>query len=98
MNIEQIAEPIRVLAAFEGGRARPLRFEWNERTYKIDAINGTWIDRQADRCNLHYSVQVGDETYYLHFAERDVQWWLDQVIVSGVVHELHECHEFEEDT
>ncbi len=83
MRIEQIGEPIRVLAAFSGGRAKPLRFRWNGREYRIDRINAEWTDRQCTGCRLHYSVQVGEESYNLHFASSDLQWWLDQVALAG---------------
>jgi len=83
MKIEQIGDPIRMLAVFSGGSVEPLRFRWNGRTYPIDQINGRWIDRQCDGYRLHYSVQVGEETYYLHFASGEVQWWLDQVALEG---------------
>ncbi len=82
MNIEEIREPIRVLAAFAGGQAEPVRLKWAGRTYKISAVNCTWIDRSGEGYSLHYSVQVGDETYYLHFDSAQVQWWLDQVVVQ----------------
>ena len=82
MNIQAIDEPIRVLASFVGGEAEPLRFVWNGRTHRIAAINGRWVDRQGGEYGLHYSVQVGDETYYLHFASGEVQWWLDKLITE----------------
>jgi hypothetical protein len=72
-----------VLAGFAGGGIEPMRFYWNGRTYKIDRINANWVDRQSDGYRLHYSVQVGEETYYLHLASVEVQWWLDQVAVEG---------------
>ena len=31
----------------------------------------------------YYSVQVGEETYYIHFASGEVQWWLVEVILPG---------------
>jgi len=83
MKIEEIGEPIRVLADFSGGSAEPVRFAWNGRSYKIDRVNANWLDRQCDGYCLHYSVQVGDETYFLHFASSEVQWWLDQLAVEG---------------
>ena len=83
MKIEEIGEAIAVLAVFSGGGAEPVRFRWNGRTYRIDRVNANWVDRQCDGYRLHYSVQVGDETYYLHFASSEVQWWLDQVILAG---------------
>ncbi len=96
MNIEKIQEPIRVLVDCGGGgmpRMRPLRFRWSGRTYKVDTVNACWIDRQGEGrpaavsrgedsevYSLHYSVQAGGQTYYLHFDAREVQWWLDQTI------------------
>ncbi len=87
MNIERIDEPIRVLATFSNGQARPVRFRWGRRTYPIQEINGRWTDRgEGDSAGvaprLCYSVQSGDETYYLHFDTHDVQWWLEQVITQ----------------
>ena len=77
-------------------RMSPLRFYWSGRTYKVDTVNACWIDRQGEGCpaavfcrqrggdpavySLHYSVQAGGQTYYLHFDAREVQWWLDQTI------------------
>jgi len=80
MNIERIDEPIGVLATFSGGSAEPVRFRWGGRTHRIDAINGRWVDRQGDVYSLHFSVQVGQETYLMHFASAELQWWLDQLI------------------
>ena len=83
MQIVPIAEPVRVLALGVPGELRPLRFQWQERTYRVAAINGHWRERQGEVCDLHYSVQVGDETYFLRFASRDCQWWLEQMVVPG---------------
>jgi len=83
MLIEKIGEPIRVVAAFSGGGVEPVHFCWQGRTYQIETINGRWFDRQTDGYSLHYSVQTGQETYYIHFSSRDVQWWLDEVILDG---------------
>ena len=83
MLIEKIGEPIRVVAAFSGGGVEPVGLRCHSRTYQIESINGQWIDRQNNSYSLHYSVQVGQETYYLHFSAQDVQWWLDEVILDG---------------
>ena len=82
MNIEKINEPLSVLASFGGGKIEPLRFRWTSRTYKVDRINGRWIDRQGDVYCLHYSLQSGDQIYYIHFSSKQVQWWLDQTITE----------------
>jgi len=83
MLIEKIGEPIRVVASFSGGGAKPVRFHWQGRTYQVESINGQWFDRQNNNYSLHYSVQVGQETYYIHFSSQDVQWWLDEVILDA---------------
>ena len=81
MNIERIDQPVRVLAAFEGGQCSPMRFVWNGRTYAVDRVNGRWVDRQGDAPALNYSVQVGDQTYYLRFDTEQMLWRLEQVIL-----------------
>jgi len=82
MNIERINEPIRVLADFSGGSVKPLRFRWAGRTCQVHAVNAQWVDRQGDYPAVHFSVQSGDETYLIHFASGDMQWWLDEVIAE----------------
>ena len=82
MNIVPIGEPIRVLAAFSAGAVEPLQFHWGNRAHEIQAVNGRWIDRSAGGLCLHFSVQAGPETYYIHFGAQDVQWWLDQVVTE----------------
>jgi len=76
-----IQEPIRVLAAFGGGRVEPLRFKWQHRTYRVDRINAHWLQRDTDSPTWHFSVQVDDQTYYLHLRTHDLQWQLDQLQV-----------------
>ena len=83
MLTEKIGEPIRVIASFSAGAVKPVRFHWQGRTYQVESINGQWLDRQANNYSLHYSVQAGQETYYIHFSSQDVQWWLDEVILDG---------------
>ena len=82
MRSELIGEPIQVLAAFQGGQARPLRFRWSGRTYRVEAVNASWLDRHPDGLCLHYSVQVGEETYFVHFDGKETQWWLDRIVLA----------------
>ena len=79
VEIQDISEPIRVLAVFSGGSIRPIRFSWPGRTFRIEAVNGQWVDRSGDAYSLHFSVQAEGETYFIHFSSTEVQWWLDQV-------------------
>ena len=78
MHVEDIGERIEVLASCAGGRVKPLRFKWSGRTYEIQSVNARWTDRSGGSYSLHYSVQVGDETYLLRFSGSEIQWWLDK--------------------
>ena len=82
VNVVEIGEPIGMLAAFSGGSVQPREFSWRRKAYEIDAVNGKWIDRTRQCPSLHFSVQVGDETYYIHYSGSQTQWWLDQVITE----------------
>jgi hypothetical protein len=82
VQIQQVHEPIAVVAVFAGGRIDPKRFRWGRRTCPIEAINGRWTDRDEQNYRLHYSVQSGSETYFLHFSSAEVQWWLDKIITQ----------------
>jgi len=82
MDVVEIGEPIAVLAAFSGGDIRPVAFDWHKKHYRVDAVNGRWIDRTRQCPTRHFSVQVGDETYIIHLAADEAQWWLDQVITE----------------
>jgi len=81
MDIHDLHEPIRVVAVCSGGTMQPREFRWGARTYEVEAVNGRWVDRSPDGYRLHYSVQSGRETFLIHFAGAEVQWWLDRVIV-----------------
>lgn len=82
MLVETINEPVRVLAVFSGGQISPVKFRWKTREMDVFAVNARWRDRRGDDWAYHFSVEAGDETYYLHFATDDMQWWLDQVILE----------------
>ena len=78
MHVEDIGERVEVLAVCSGGGVRPLRFTWSGRAYEVQAVNARWTDRSGGSYSLHYSVQVGDETYLLRFSGADLQWWLEK--------------------
>ena len=82
MRVEDIGERIEVLAVCSVGGVKPLRFTWSGRAYEIQTVNARWTDRAGGSYSLHYSVQVGDETYLLRFSGADLQWWLDQQMVD----------------
>lgn len=80
MDLVTIDEKIAVLAAFAEGKLTPLRFRWQGRTFHVNHLNGQWQERDGVATTRHYSVQVGADTYFLCYHERELQWSLDQVV------------------
>jgi hypothetical protein len=82
MTIVPINQPVAVLAEFSGGRCSPRRFTWNRRTYDVGAVNGAWIDRHGETPTWNFSVQAGEETYYLRLSAGTMEWWLEKVVTA----------------
>lgn len=82
MQVQPVQEAIDVVAAFSGGRCRPVRFTWARRELDVDQLNAHWVDRSGRHDTLNYSVQSGEETYYLRFDCHEVRWWLETIITE----------------
>jgi len=83
MIIEDLREPVRVRADFSGEGVVPRLFERRGRTYKVDAVNGHWIDREGSSPVHRFSVQAGGDTFFLSLRTVDMTWWLEKVILDG---------------
>lgn len=84
MRVEQINEPIKVRADFQGGQIRPLRFKRHGKEQRIKSINAHWETREGRR-KLHYfsvTVESGD-VCQLYFNNEDLIWWLDSIMLDG---------------
>ena len=83
MHVEDLNEPISVRAYFSGGKILPQAFRRGERVYSVTRVNAQWTDRE-DAHPIHYfSVQAGDETYYLSLRSGEMLWRLEKVILDG---------------
>lgn len=40
MTYEDVFQPVEVIILFQHGKVKTLRFQWNERVYKISKVNG----------------------------------------------------------
>ncbi|MEN6357061.1 MAG: hypothetical protein ABFD83_08270 [Armatimonadota bacterium] len=81
MSVETAAvdEEIRVGAAFDKGKAKPVWFLWRSRYYKIGAINFAWSSNIGSAKLRHYSVTVGSNMYELCFNSLTLEWTLSKV-------------------
>jgi hypothetical protein len=84
LHIEQINEPIKVRADFQGGEIRPLRFKRGGREHRIKSVNAHWETREGRR-KLHYfsvTIDSGD-VCQLFFNNEELVWWLDTIMMAG---------------
>jgi hypothetical protein len=80
MQIEDLDEPIAVRADFTAGAIKPRLFRRGTRTYEITGLNAQWVDRDGHNANYHFSVQSGEETYFICLRGDDFSWHLEKVV------------------
>lgn len=75
--IEEIFEPIDVLASFSGGRLIPCFFSWRKRRYRVAEVTSRWSDYQGEAKRFFFSVLTdGVNLYELSFNTRTLNWEL----------------------
>ncbi|HOJ78304.1 MAG TPA: hypothetical protein PL158_09420 [Bacillota bacterium] len=79
--VEEIGEPVSVLASFSQGRVAPLRFKWRNRCYQDLTLASTWCDYEGASKRIYFSVLNTDHAnlYELCFHTRDLQWILVRI-------------------
>ena len=86
MVVEQLHEPLKVRADFEGGSVRPLQFRSRSRgVLLITRMNASWESREDRNRFLYFSVCVegSSDVFQLCYRERDRTWWLDSVMMDA---------------
>ena len=77
---EHLDESIAVIALFEQGRLRPIRFRWKDRVYRIARITGQWIAYQGQRKLHHYAALCeGSSVFELCYDPANTAWRLQGV-------------------
>ena len=74
-------EPIRVLAAFDQGRIKPLQFRWGTTTYHIKTIELTYAERKGREKLLYFGVSDGVNVFRLAYASDSQEWFVEQEAV-----------------
>jgi len=84
MIYEDVFEKIDVISLFRNGKLVPLKFKWNERTYSIRKINGSWVCDEGINRLYHYSVtSEGPDCFEIVFDSRNMSWELSRVCLEG---------------
>ncbi len=76
-------ESIDVIALFEKGRMRPVRFRWKERVYRIVKVTGDW-QSEVGRYRLRHFAVVDEASNFfeLSFDQHYSVWKLTRVAVE----------------
>ena len=82
MLVENLNEPVKVRADFEGGVIVPLAFKRNGKTFHITRVNTSWKDREGTFVRYYFSVEAEGTVYELHLDSGDMGWILDRVCVE----------------
>jgi len=81
--IEEIEEPIEVLARFDRGKLYPFRFRWNQSVFQIEKVTSCWEDRQGQHRRCHFSVLTTQDDYYeIRFQTADFSWILSKASID----------------
>jgi hypothetical protein len=78
--IEEIGEPIDVVAAFTAGKISPILFSWRNRRYNNLKVNAVWGQADGEARLVHFSVNSDDANLYeICFNTRNYQWQLIKI-------------------
>ena len=80
---QDIEEIIDVIAVFENGVMKPLRFRWNGRSVKIKRITGAW-KADAGQSKIRYFAVLDNASNFFQLAydERNTSWTLNKIRVE----------------
>ena len=80
---QDIEEPVDVIAVFENGVMKPLRFRWNGRAIKIKRITGSWKSDMGQTKIRYFAVLDGASNFFqLAYDERNTMWVLNKIWVE----------------
>ncbi len=72
-----------VIAVFEKGTLKPIRFRWKGQIYKIARVTGRWKAPKGEAWLRHYSVvDTNDNVFQLVYDERHTGWMISKVWVE----------------
>jgi len=81
--VEQIMEPVDVIASFSGGHIRPRAFLWRKRKYTIANVNLAYFGKDGKDPIYFFSVSDGANAYKLSFLPSKMLWNLMELYSEG---------------
>ena len=76
-------EPVEVIALYETGILRPLRFQWRGHSHRVDRVTGSWKSQKGETWLRYFSLtDANGNVFLLVFDERGAQWTISKVWVE----------------
>ena len=83
MTIEDVNEPVQVIAHFDTKKVRPLRFFWRDRTYHVRLVNAAWDAKEGQEQVIYFSVTTKESsTFELIYNTGGFLWTIGRVYVD----------------
>lgn len=80
---QDIEESVDVIAVFENGVMKPLRFRWNGRAIKVKRVTGTWkADVGQSKIRYFAVLDHASNFFQLSYDERNTSWVLNKIWVE----------------
>ena len=80
---QDIEETVAVIAVFENGVIKPIRFRWNGRAIKIKRITGSWkADVGQSKIRYFAVLDHASNFFQLAYDERNTLWTLNKIWVE----------------
>jgi hypothetical protein len=84
MRIEEIQEPVEVIALFRKGKLSPLKFRWKGREYPVRRMNCAWTTDEGETRFHHFAVMSdSSDVYELTYDRSSYEWKIENVSLMG---------------
>ena len=82
-EITAVEENVSVISRFEGGKFKPVRFQWRGRTHRVREVTGCWAAHDGQYKIYHFAVVSDADDYYeMSFHTRDMSWYVDRMMTG----------------
>jgi hypothetical protein len=84
MVYQDIYESIEVISLFKEGKIKPLRFKWNGRVYRINRLNGHWVNPKGYDKQYYFSLIADNSDYFeIMFDTSSFEWQIARICLEG---------------
>jgi len=80
---EEIDEPVKVVASFNGAKIKIHFFDWRSRVYQVNSVNLFHIAKDGDRPSYNFSVSAEGNSYQIAFDPYSLSWRLVDIVSLG---------------